>query len=115
MTNLLLKIFVKNYKDVGNAAVRDRVGNLSSGVGIFLNLLLSAAKITVGVLFGLVSVRKQRRIACEHTPCVPSRGQGAPLRTPQGGIRRKYDSGVLGVGCVSRTRFGRRKQNNLRF
>ncbi len=56
MTNLLLKIFVKNYKDVGNAAVRDRVGNLSSGVGIFLNLLLSAAKITVGVLFGLVSV-----------------------------------------------------------
>lgn len=56
MTNLLLKIFVKNYKDVGNAAVRDRVGNLSSGVGIFLNLLLSAAKITVGALFGLVSV-----------------------------------------------------------
>ena len=56
MTSLLLKIFVKNYKDVDNAAVRDRVGNLSSGVGIFLNLLLSAAKITVGALFGLVSV-----------------------------------------------------------
>ena len=72
MTNLLLKIFVKNYKDVGNAAVRDSVGNLSSGVGIFLNLLLSAAKITVGALFGLVvslvSIRLASRPADKEHP-----------------------------------------------
>lgn len=56
MTSLLLKIFVKNYKDVESAAVRDKVGKLSGAVCIVLNTLLAAAKIAVGILFGLVSV-----------------------------------------------------------
>lgn len=56
MTNLLLKLFVPHYKDVNNSAVRDKVGKLAGAVCIVLNTLLAAAKITVGVLFGLVSV-----------------------------------------------------------
>ncbi len=56
MTNLLLKIFVPNYRNVNSAAVRDQVGKLSGAVCIVLNILLSAAKITVGALFALVSV-----------------------------------------------------------
>lgn len=56
MTNLLLKIFVKNYKHTDNPAIRDRVGRLSSITCIILNVLLAAAKITLGALFGLVSV-----------------------------------------------------------
>lgn len=56
MTTLLLKLFVPNYKDTGNVAVRDRVGKLAGAVCIALNILLAAAKITVGALFALVSV-----------------------------------------------------------
>lgn len=56
MTNLLLKLFVRNYKDVNNSAVRDAVGKLAGAVCIALNILLAAAKITVGALFGIVSV-----------------------------------------------------------
>lgn len=56
MTNLLLKIFIRNYKDTASVTVRDNVGKLSSAVCIVLNILLSVAKITVGALFALVSV-----------------------------------------------------------
>lgn len=56
MTTLLLKLFVPQYKDTNNVAVRDRVGKLAGAVCIALNILLAAAKITVGALFALVSV-----------------------------------------------------------
>lgn len=56
MTNLLLKMFVPNYKDVTSSSVRDKVGKLSGAVCIALNTLLAAAKIAVGLLFGLMSV-----------------------------------------------------------
>ena len=56
MTKLLLKLFVRNYKDTSSLAVRDKVGKLSGIVCIVLNVILSAAKLTVGLLYGLVSV-----------------------------------------------------------
>jgi len=56
MTKLLLKLFVKNHKDVANDQVRESYGKLSGIVGILLNLLLAVGKIVVGVLFGLISV-----------------------------------------------------------
>ncbi len=56
MTNLLLKIFIKNRNDTENAATRDSVCKMSGIVCIILNILLAAAKIVVGALFGLVSV-----------------------------------------------------------
>ena len=56
MTELFLKLFVKNHKDAQNNAVRERVGKMSAIVGIVLNLLLAAAKIVVGVLFSVIAV-----------------------------------------------------------
>lgn len=56
MTRLLLKAFVKNYKSTDNLSTRKNVGTLSSVVGILLNTLLSAFKIIVGALFGIISV-----------------------------------------------------------
>lgn len=56
MTKLLLKLFVKNYKDTNSAVTRKSVGTLSSVAGIVLNTALSALKIVVGALFGLISV-----------------------------------------------------------
>jgi len=56
MTNLLLRLFVREYKNTDSASVRDKVGKLSGIVCIILNVILAAAKITVGALFSLVSV-----------------------------------------------------------
>lgn len=56
MTNMLLRLFIKNHKDTQNPVVRENVGKMSSIVGIVLNVLLATAKIVVGALFGVLSV-----------------------------------------------------------
>ncbi len=56
MTELLLRLFVKKYKDTENAAVRSGIGKLSGAVGIGCNLLLFAMKLAVGLLCGSVSI-----------------------------------------------------------
>ena len=50
MTELLSRIFVKNHKDVKDASVRKRYGTLSSFVGIFVNMILSATKLILGLI-----------------------------------------------------------------
>ncbi len=56
MTDLLLKLFVKNRKNTDDPGVRENCGKMASLVGIILNVLLAAGKITVGVLFGAIAV-----------------------------------------------------------
>lgn len=56
MIKLLCKLFVKNYQDVKDPAVRRSYGMLMSVVGIAVNLLLSSAKLVVGLLSGSISV-----------------------------------------------------------
>ena len=56
MIKLLCKLFVKNYQDVKDPAVRRSYGMLMSVVGIAVNLLLSSAKLVVGLLSGYISV-----------------------------------------------------------
>ncbi len=56
MTNLLIKLFVKNADDVQNVKVRERYGTLSGAVGIVVNLILCSLKIAVGVIIGSISV-----------------------------------------------------------
>ena len=56
MTDLLCKVFVKNYRDTDNPRVRSAYGTLVSVVGILLNLLLFASKFLVGTLFGSLSI-----------------------------------------------------------
>ncbi len=55
MTNLLLKIFIKN-KELTSSSTRASVGMLSGGVGIVCNLLLFALKILIGTVAGSVSI-----------------------------------------------------------
>ena len=50
MTELLSRIFVKNYKDTKDSGVRKGYGTLSSFVGIFVNIILSAIKLILGLL-----------------------------------------------------------------
>jgi len=56
MTDLLSRIFVRNYRETSRPKVRTAYGTMVSIVGMVLNLLLFAAKFTVGTLFASVSI-----------------------------------------------------------
>ena len=56
MTNLLCRLFIRDYRDTANAAVREAYGKLAGAVGIVTNLLLFAVKITVGLLFHSIAI-----------------------------------------------------------
>lgn len=56
MTQLLLRIFVKNRSQTSDSKVRAAIGKLSGAVGIVANLLLFAMKLAVGTLADSVSI-----------------------------------------------------------
>ena len=56
MTNLLVKLFVRNHTETENAAVRTAYGTLAAVVGVVLNFLLAGLKIFVGVFASSLSV-----------------------------------------------------------
>ena len=56
MRGLLLRLFVKNYADTKDPAVRSQYGKLAGWVGIFCNILLFAGKLLVGTLCKSVSI-----------------------------------------------------------
>lgn len=56
LTDLLVKLFVKDYKNYENAKVRTDYGILSGFVGIACNVVLSATKITIGLIINSISV-----------------------------------------------------------
>lgn len=56
MTELLLKIFIKNHENVTNPKIREKYGILSGCVGIAVNLLLCIAKFFVGTLTGSIAI-----------------------------------------------------------
>ena len=56
MIQLIVRTFVKNYKDVENHHVREAYGKLAGIVGIISNIILFIIKFTVGILFKSISV-----------------------------------------------------------
>lgn len=56
MTKLLLHLFLRKYRDPSNSAYHAAVGKLAGMVGVFCNIALCAAKMTVGFLAGSVSI-----------------------------------------------------------
>ena len=56
MTDLILRIFVRDHKNTEDPAVRDKCGRLAGAVGIVTNFLLFLMKIIVGTVFHSVSV-----------------------------------------------------------
>lgn len=56
MTNLLIKLFVKDYKNPESEAVRIRYGTLSGLVGIILNVILSVFKMIFGIITKSISI-----------------------------------------------------------
>lgn len=56
MTDLILRIFVRDHKNTEDSAVRDKCGRVAGAVGIVTNFLLFLMKIIVGTVFHSVSV-----------------------------------------------------------
>ena len=56
MTDILIRFFVRNYKDNTNPQVRTAYGNFASTVGIVCNILLCAAKGAAGIIFNSVAI-----------------------------------------------------------
>lgn len=56
MIQLIIRTFIKNYKDVENHHVRESYGKLAGVVGIISNIILFIIKFTVGILFKSISV-----------------------------------------------------------
>lgn len=55
MTNLLIKLFIKD-NDVSNLGTRGKYGMLSSATGIVVNILLSIVKLVIGVIANSISI-----------------------------------------------------------
>ena len=56
MISLLSKIFIKNRYSYKDSTVREKYGILCGLMGIFLNALISAGKIAVGIITGSISI-----------------------------------------------------------
>lgn len=56
MFKLIVKLFVKDYKNHKNPVVRERYGLLSSIVGIIVNIILSLSKLVIGSLTSSISI-----------------------------------------------------------
>ena len=56
MTQLLIKLFVKDYQNTESEAVRVRYGTLSGLVGIAINIILSVSKMIFGAITKSISI-----------------------------------------------------------
>lgn len=56
MTELLCRLFVKDYKNTTNPSVRGRIGALSGIVGIIVNLMLFAGKFIIGTIVASIAI-----------------------------------------------------------
>ena len=56
MTDLILRIFVRDHKNTEDPTMRDKCGRVAGAVGIVTNFLLFLMKIIVGTVFHSVSV-----------------------------------------------------------
>ena len=57
MTNLLVRLFIKDPKNTSSPKVREAYGVLAAFVGIITNLLLCAAKFIVGMWSGSIAIQ----------------------------------------------------------
>ncbi len=56
MTDLLIRIFIKDTKNIHDSSVREKYGLLSGSVGILCNVFLCVLKFTSGVLSSSISI-----------------------------------------------------------
>ena len=56
MIDYLIQKFVRNHEDTQSFATRRSYGNLSSAVGLFINLFLFSTKLIIGLLTNSIAI-----------------------------------------------------------
>ena len=56
MSELLLRLFIKNHQDTKNPDIREKYGYLGSITGIIINIFLAAAKYHIGVITNSIAI-----------------------------------------------------------
>ena len=107
MTNLLLRLFVRDYQDPKQPRVRAGVGKLSGIVGILCNLLLFALKLAVGTISGSVAITADamNNLSDATSSVVTLVGfklaeKPADEHHPYGHARYEYLSGLAVAGMI---------------
>ena len=102
MTDLILRIFVRDHKNTEDPAVRDKCGRVAGAVGIVTNFLLFLMKIIVGTVFHSVSVTADavNNLTASGSSVVTLIGfkmasKPADEKHPFGHARIEYLSGVI--------------------
>ena len=102
MTDLILRIFVRDHKNTEDPAVRDKCGRVAGAVGIVTNFLLFLMKIIVGTAFHSVSVTADavNNLTDSGSSVVTligfkMAGKPADEKHPFGHARIEYLSGVI--------------------
>lgn len=107
MTKLLLRLFVKGYRDPADPKVRGAIGKLSGLVGIVCNILLFGFKIFVGTVSGAVSITADamNNLSDAASAVVTLLGfklaeKPADADHPYGHARYEYLSGLAVAGLI---------------
>ena len=102
MTNLLARLFIKDYKNTDNYKVREQYGKLAGIAGITTNLLLFVMKITVGAIFNSIaiiadSINNLSDSASSIVTVVGFKLSGKPAdeKHPYGHARIEYIAGMI--------------------
>lgn len=101
MTNILIKLFIKDYKNVSSVKVRGKYGEFAGIVGIISNLLLFIIKFTVGTLSHSISIIADavNNLSDSSSSLITMMGfklsgKPADVEHPYGHARMEYISGL---------------------
>jgi len=107
MSELLLRLFVRNSQKTDDPGVRAATGRLAGAVGIVCNLLLAGLKLVVGILSGAVSVMADamNNLSDAASSIVTLVGfklaeKPADSEHPYGHARFEYLSGLAVAGLI---------------
>lgn len=102
MTNLIVRLFIRDYRNTGHYKVREQYGKLAGITGIITNLLLFAMKMTVGVLFHSIAMAADalNNLSDSASSIVTLLGfklSGKPAddKHPYGHARMEYIAGMI--------------------
>ena len=107
MTNLLLRLFVRDHQNPKQPRVRSKVGKLSGIVGILCNIVLFALKLVVGTISGSVAITADamNNLSDATSSVVTLIGfklaeKPADEHHPYGHARYEYLSGLAVAGMI---------------
>lgn len=102
MTNLLIKLFVKDNKNVSNFHVHESYGKFASIVGISTNFLLFTLKIIIGTIFHSIAITADavNNLSDSSSSFITLigfkiSGKPADVKHPYGHARMEYISGLI--------------------